>query len=114
MGLYVNDPDGFLDRVSRDQYWSTKGDEKIGMSMSLYKGDELLYTLPYDDYWWINGFKLAIKDIDPSELTLKANLNFDDRTSKNAFISAYASEYGGDGISYENNDWNNQVSIVWR
>lgn len=67
-------------------YHSVDDSERLYMSYSLRKGNEVLFTRN-DLHWWLTGFKLAMFS-EPSELTMDVRITFPNRIMCNAFVEA--------------------------
>ena len=57
-------------------------EDLLGMQMTVYKDEKEAFTMPYDMYWWITGFKLGALDNytdmskPHSQLTIKFTVDF--------------------------------------
>ncbi len=57
-------------------------EDLLGMQMTVYKDEREAFTMPYDMYWWITGFKLGALDNytdmskPHSQLTIKFTVDF--------------------------------------
>lgn len=65
-------------------YNCAANEDRLTMSFSLYKNDELLFSRD-DKHWWLAGFKLG-EYSEPSELSMKLNITLKDLGMCAAFV----------------------------
>ena len=116
------------DRVT-PHYDCAEDDDLVGMEMTVYKDERLAFTRPYDQYWWVTGFKPGALDnyTDLSkphdQLTVKVTIDFP--TNEMAQLFAEGLEEKGfdkvgfiDTITFRKVDTytidNNRVVFLWR
>lgn len=65
-------------------YNCVSNEERLQMSYSLKKNNEILFTRE-DKHWWLTGFKLG-EFSHPSDLTMYINITLKDKTMRNEFV----------------------------
>lgn len=97
IGVYIKDP-----KQTVEHYNCADNDHLLKMEMSLYNGDNWLFTRTYEPYWWITGFVPGslTRFKDPSSLTMLARVTLRDNAMKDLFVkgleeNGFTSGYGG-------------------
>lgn len=104
IGVYTTEePDlnipGFFDGTF---YHCASDSDRLYMSYSLVKNDEVLFTRK-DKHWWLTGFKLG-EFSEPSELTMYLSIALKDANMRYAFVEGLKKAgYSEDEIFVEGN-----------
>ncbi len=69
-------------------YDCAKDEELMDMTMELYHGDDLLFTVGPQKHWWLTGFQVGKTLYLPETLTLKISIDFPNETMRTAFTKA--------------------------
>lgn len=124
LGVYTKS----TDRVT-PHYDCADDNDLVGMEMTVYKDEKEAFTRPYDQYWWVTGFKPGALDNytdmskPHSQLTVKFTVDFP--SNEMAQLFANGLEEKGfdkvgfiDTVSFRKVDTymitNNRVVFLWR
>ena len=69
-------------------YDCAKDEELMDVTMELYHGDDLLFSVGPEKHWWLTGFQVGKVLYLPETLTLKCSIAFPDETMRKAFTNA--------------------------
>ncbi len=69
-------------------YDCAENEDLLKLSLDLYHGDELLFSLAEENHWWANGFKLMRNACSADELTMKFTVEMKDAGMLEAFCDA--------------------------
>ncbi len=85
-------------------------EDMLPMSMSLYHGDELIFTREEQPHWWINGFKPSNTLYTAVSLTVDVTITMKDEAMAKAFAdSVLANRYNDAVVTVDGT----KVNVIW-